>query len=386
MGWRFAQFSDAHLGSRLPGLTDAALAAVAGATRESITAALHSARDKGCEAVLVPGDLYDQKGRDAAEQLLWFYEAVADFPTMHFFITPGESDPFSASCPYSVVRPPSNVTLFVHQEWETLELNGVTVTGRALHNGAGPLQMDWAGMPRARQDGMSVLLLHCSLQGAEDGRERRLPLMQVTQKDLLEAQYSYTALGHLHARLEFPRRGGRALAAYAGPPQCLGFDEQGPGGVLIGSLHADGAELAFHHTGKYNWQRRQVQLPELHVENYRLLLNAALNRLARDLGASDIVKLSVGGELAAARQGELQQVLEQAASAVYQLETDTSALRLYGGPDQIELPQDSLLAEFMRRCTAEAAQSGAAAEVYELARRLGWRLFTGQGIPAEISQ
>jgi len=48
------------------------------------------------------------------------------------------------------------------------------------------------------------------------------------------------------------------------------------------------------------------------------------------------------------------------------------------------LPEDSLLSQYFSRCAAEAAQSKLDPAIYELARRVGWLLFTGQGLPAEI--
>lgn len=386
MGWRFAQLSDAHLGSKLPGLADEVQTAMRSAMRDSIIAGLKLAREKDCQAVLVPGDLFDAKAQDASAQLIWFYEAVADLPSLQFYIAPGEADAFAASSPYSLVRPPSNVFLFVNSEWETVEINGTTITGRALRGGEGAVQVDWSTVPKPRMDRLSVLLLHGTLQGADDGKERRLPFMQFSQRDLYEAQYTYTAMGHLHAHIELQRRKGKAMAAYAGVPQCLSFEELGPGGIIIGSLDPDGAELSFHQTNRYHWSKRVVDFPPLYSENYKQQLAAAFQAISQAVAAEDIIKLVCSGELAISRRAELDQLLETVAKSAFCFEADVTPLRWFNGPDQTELPRESLLAEFMNRCSAEAARPGADPKMYELVRRLGWRLFNGLGLPAELSQ
>jgi DNA repair exonuclease SbcCD nuclease subunit len=384
MAWRFAQFSDAHLGAKLPGLPEETQQVLRAASRDGILTALRLAREADCRVLLIPGDLFDLRGQDPNGQLVWFYEQAADYPNLQVIISPGNADAFSVNCPYSVVRPPGNVYVFVNRDWESIEFDGVQITSRAIYSGEGAVQLDWRGLPAPEPGRLSILMLHATLAGAEDGRERKLPLLQVTTNELLEAHYTYVALGHLHAKMELQRRGGRAVAAYGGPVHVLGFDETGPGGVLIGALHPDGAELAFHNIDQYRWEQRQIELPPIYAESYRERLDAALAAIAAGLESNHLLQLTVSGEIADCRRQELLHVLEQVQAVVFHSDINLQRLRTSPGTDQLELPADSLLAEFLRRCSAEAAQAGSDRNVYELARRFGWQLFTGQGLPTEI--
>jgi hypothetical protein len=387
MEWRFAQVSDAQLGAKVSRLDPDVASALREGSREAVSACFRIAREQQCEAVLIPGDLYMLRGVDPPSQLRFVYERAADYPALRFFIAPGNADAYGGNCPYAYVAPPSNVRVFTEAEWQTVELEHVTITGRAFRVGEGVPALDWSTVPPPDPAKLTVLLARGTLAGTDDGRSARRPDALIEVEPLLACGYSYVALGGMHARIELRREGERAAAAaYASTPQCLGFDARGPGGFLTGTLRSGGAELAFHRTARYEWKTHRLSLPLPYVEQYAAKLDTVLESLPRDHRRTDLLRLAFAGEAHENLKQELDRRLAAMHDAVLLLEVDAGDLAYFSGPNPAALPADSLLGKYLQRCAAEAAQAGADPQVYELARRLGWLLFTGRGLPAEIQQ
>jgi DNA repair exonuclease SbcCD nuclease subunit len=385
MQWRFAQLSDVRLGARLTQLDAELASALRDASRQALRDGFKLAQDQGCEGVLVPGDLFVLKGIDPQAQLRFVYDCMADFPGLQFFIVPGHGDALAENGPYIYTKPPSNAHLFISDEWTTIDLENVTITARAHTIGEGQRPLDWDELPRPNPDKLSVLMLRGALTGAADGRSRQNSLAPIDPERLLGCRYDYAALGGLHARIELRRDDDKAAAAYAGPPQCLDWESRGPGGMLIGTLGRAGAELEFHSMAVHRFQRREAELPLPWVESYRTQLDTVLESIDTGFGAADICRLLVSGELHQNHREELERRVAAAEEQAFHCEVDTSRVEYFSGPDPAELVHDSLLASFLQRCAAEA-QPGADPEVYLLARRLGWLLFTSKGLPAEITE
>jgi len=385
MQWRFAQLSDVRLGARLSQLDADLASALRDASRQALRDGFKLAQDQGCAGVLIPGDLFVVKGIDPQGQLRFVYDCMADFPGLHFFVLPGHSDALAENGPYIYVKPPSNAHLFISPEWTTIDLEEVTITARAHTIGEGQRPLAWEELPRPNPDKLSVLLLRGALTGAEDGRRRQPSLAAIDPKRLLGCRYDYAALGGLHARIELRRDNDRAAAAYAGPPQCLDWETRGPGGILTGTLGRAGAELEFHPLARHRFQQREVALPPPYAESYRAQLEAVLDSIDSELGAADVCRLAISGELHEGARQQLEQRVTAAQERSFHCETDTSRVEYFSGQDPAELPHDSLLASYLQRCAAEI-QPGTDPEVVALARRLGWLLFTNKGLPAEITE
>lgn len=395
MAWRFAQISDAHTGARLANLEPWLANTLRVATREAVAGCFMKAAAEGCQAVVIPGDIFELRGLDAEESLGFVYQHAARYEQVRFIIAPGNADAYGTGSPYLTLKPPKNVTVFTSPDWESVEVDGVLVTGRAIQVGEGLPMLELGTLPEPDLGQRSILLLHATLEGMDDGRPTydkvgsgrgRLPVCPISQAELRRIGYSYTALGHLHSRLEI-KRGGTAVAAYAGTPQCLDWDETGPGGYFIGELRDDGARLEFQPSARHAWKRRQVRLPEMYAESYRQKLDEALAALVADLAQGDILELQVAGDIHEDSRTELYQALVFAAKQVlYCAEPQLGGVRFLSGLNPLALPPESLLAGYLARCAAEAAQSKLDPAIYMLARRIGWLLFTGQGLPAEIAE
>jgi len=333
---------------------------------------------------LIPGDLYTMKGIDPAGQLRFVYERAADYPSMQFIIAPGNSDAFGGNGPYVYLKPPANVRLFTEPDWQMHELPQVRITARAHQVGEGSAPLAWDRLPRPSTDKLSVLMARGRLGGVDDGRPERGSDTIIDPAKLQDAGYNYAALGGMHARIELPGAAGKACAAYTGAPQCLDWDSRGPGGFFTGVLSREGAELTYHPMARFHWKARDIKLPPPYADRYQLQLDSTLKTLAMELSGNDLYRLTLGGELHQTQRELLEEHLRQLREMVFHFEADTSSVSYFSGLNPAHLPADSLLSSYLQRCSAEAAQAGSDPEVYELARRLGWLLFTGKGLPAEL--
>jgi len=387
MSWRFAQISDTHFGVKLAQLDTSVADALRQAMRDAVAQCFHQAAEAGVAAVLLPGDLYDIKGNGAAEGLRYIYDEAKKYPAIKFIISPGNADAYGIGCPYIEVPAPDNVYIFTSQAWRTIEVEGASITSRAFHTGEGIPQMNWLSLPSPHPIQPAVLMLHGTLVGANDGRDHRIKVMPFTKDEILRAGYSYAALGHLHTKIELRGLNELVAGAYSGIPQCLSWDEQEPGGFILGELERAGARISFHPTAKHALKQRTIPLPPLYVERYPAKLDAAHHQLTSNLEPTDLLRLKLHGELAEKRREEIDSWLAQARDAVYHFaQPDLSDLRFTESIDPADLPSDTLLASFLKRCAEEETRGDADLELYELVRRFGWQLFTGQGLPAEFDE
>jgi DNA repair exonuclease SbcCD nuclease subunit len=394
MAWRFAQISDVHLGNKLPGLEQWLANTLRVASREAVAKCFMSAAEQGCKVVLIPGDLFDLRGVDPEGSLGFVYQHAARYPDLRFVISPGNADAYGVGTPYTSQRPPDNVYLFTQQDWQVVEIDGVQIVGRAIHTGEGLQSLDRDTIPRPDPDKLSVLMLHASLTEGDDGRQLagkngnkgRLMVMPLSMETMLNLGYTYVALGHYHAKIELQNKN-LASAAYAGPPQCLDWDEKGPGGYLVGDLQPGGAKLEYIPSARHTWKRKRIELPAPYAENYRAALTAALAQITAGIHTGDLLEVTVTGELHSSAKPVLSKALDDATGKVlYCGEPDLGGVRWFSGVDPLNMPADSLLTAYLSRCAAEAAQSKLDPAIYESARRIGWLLFTGQGLPAELTE
>jgi DNA repair exonuclease SbcCD nuclease subunit len=388
MGWKYAQLSDCHLGHRLSDMDKSLADVIGNAVRTSLRAGMQLAHEKGCSVLLVPGNVFDVKGHNPDEQLQFFYDLVKSYPAMDVIVAPGNADAYGGNNPYCFSRLPVNLHLFTKKHWEVLEIKGVSITGRAFIMGEGIPRMNWAEVPRPPRDRPSILMLHGTLEGVDDGLDHTRPINPFLQEDLYKCEYSYIALGHMMVQAELKHLNSeKALAAYAGPPQCFGWAEGGPGGILIGDLDRYGADLEFHRVANINWISKQIEFPEPYVDGYEAQLKRALAELEISLKPQDMLRLKLRGEMPVSMKPQLENRLDAIKAGVERLiEPDVSELAFFSGIDPLNLPKDSLLYAFLHRCTDLERSSRKEQDVVRLVRRLGWQLFTGQGMPLEITE
>jgi exonuclease SbcD len=246
---RFLQASDFHLDSA-PGagrldLPPALREQLQRDVRAAVSAGLALARERDCQVVLLPGDLFDDEtaGPDTAGYLKAQLDALAPIPVV---ITPGNHDYLSPASPYAADDWPANVHIFGTGDFTVLELwdLDLSITGCAqVHRGGISGWLGGLEVPRG-ECGTKLLVFHGARMlpnFRHDGRT-----MPFDEKMLLGLGFDYAAVGHYHDLAIFHDSGGVPRGAYAGCPQGRGLDETGPKGVIVGEI-GDDASVALEH-------------------------------------------------------------------------------------------------------------------------------------------
>ncbi len=237
------QSSDWHAGSALTGGGLGMPPEVRAARREDVDGAAERAVEaaKGCGAdvLVVPGDLWDAENVPAAavHRLL---EAFASFAPRPVFVAPGNHDFAGAGGWYDAsllaalgMRAwPANVVVFRSPAWETVDFPGrddATVTGRAFLSPAVVVERPLARPPARPASEHALLLVHGSLEsypGADSprGAKRTAPF---SRREVLDAGFSWAALGHHHHVHLVEDDAGVTRGGYSGCPTGRGLDETG---------------------------------------------------------------------------------------------------------------------------------------------------------------
>lgn len=182
------------------------------------------ARQEGCQAMLLAGDLFD--GTPSADTVA-LLKRVLESAAMPVFISPGNHDFCGPGSPWAEEKWPDNVCVF------TGGLSYVDVSELDLRvYGAGYQSMDCPGLlegfhissgPRYQ-----VALLH------GDPVTKGSPYCPITAAQVKNSGLSYLALGHIHKAGTF--HSGDTLAAWPGCPMGRGWDETGDKGVCLVTL------------------------------------------------------------------------------------------------------------------------------------------------------
>ena len=251
---KFLQISDLHLDSSLQAGRLSLSADKARARRLELRQILPKAcglvRDRGLEAVLVPGDLFDDDSvtQDTVNYVIDHLAGLAPVPVV---ISPGNHDFYSLGSPYNndllaarKQRPwPVNVHIFTSGDWTSFTspaLPNVVFTGIAhCANAALDARLLSAPVPRPpARDGIAMLVFH----GSRDNTKlpgKKLRTLPFSDGELAAQGFDYAAIGHYHDHAEIRDTRGRVIGAYSGCPVGRGLDEIGERFVLVGEIHKD---------------------------------------------------------------------------------------------------------------------------------------------------
>ena len=255
---RFLQVSDLHLGRPFGWLPPDRRADRRGDQRRALDLAVRQAIERGADAILVPGDLFDLDYVDA-DTLAYAVHAFDVNGCPPVFIAPGNHDPCSTTSPYwnaALLKArgfawPAHVRVFDSPDWTAVPLSGVDavrIWGRCSIQGvasaARPLAREsLAPLAAAGGEGVNVALFHGSREGFVPPGQK--PVSPFSDAEALASPFDYLAVGHLHApqSLEVGDGSGGVRLAYAGAAISLDLSELGRHGAYEVRL-TTGAGLA----------------------------------------------------------------------------------------------------------------------------------------------
>jgi len=299
---RFLQVSDIHLGSRigLGWLTPEQCEEMNRCVRDSFRRAMLLAREKQVDAVLIPGDLFDDESVKP-EQVSWAVSCFKEIAPIPVFIAPGNHDPYWPGSPYHPMwtarNPqlawPENVFIFTHPQFETVQLQGsnYSVTGIA-HTNAGEIRERLlAGNIACGNAPVRVLLLHGSREAVGlPPKEKTLPF---TDDELANQSVHWAAIGHYHSASIIQDSQTRQIGGYSGCPQGRGLDECGTKGALLVDITERGAKTEFVELASRGIWQMAVDvtgkgLPEI---------IGAIESAVAPVSAGDLVTIKLSGRL-----------------------------------------------------------------------------------------
>lgn len=228
--------ADLHLGSPFSGFDLKTGEARRRGLVDTFAESLRLAKNEGCEAVLIAGDLFDCGYADG-ETVSRTFEILENCG-MAVVISPGNHDPYTDGCIYASHALPKNVSVFTSPEMSRIELSelGLCVHGFAFDSERYTSDPLSSGVELC--DGLfNVMCAHGDISSPIS------VYAPINLPQLGEMGLDYVALGHIHKYSE-PIRVSETLVAYSGFPEGRSFDECGYGGALIVTLSMDTSPVA----------------------------------------------------------------------------------------------------------------------------------------------
>lgn len=234
---KFIHCADIHLDSAFT-LSNPA---EAGRRRNELRAAFSSlvlyARSEGCSLFFISGDLFDDKTvtKDTFEML---EREMSSLPSCHFFISPGNHDPYSDKSPYTYVNFPENVHLFTSPDMQYFDIPelSVRVYGYAFTSDTkkkSPLE----GFMVENKELINILVCHGDVGNPISN------YCPILEADMEKSGFDYIALGHIHKGTGL-KYAGKVPYAYPGCVSGRGFDETGDKGAFIGEISKGSVSLS----------------------------------------------------------------------------------------------------------------------------------------------
>ncbi len=312
---RFLQLSDLHLDSSLQagrmGLSPDSARARRVELRQVLPKACSLVRELGLQAVLLPGDLFDDESV-TQDTVNFVIDHLAGLSPVPAFIAPGNHDFYSLGSPYNnellaarKQRPwPSNVHIFTSGRWCTFAsdaLPGVHVTGMAHSANAALAERLLAReVPRPGHPGIHVLMFHGSRDNARIPA-RKLRTLPFSDAELASHGFDYAAIGHYHDQADILSPDGRLIGAYAGCPAGRGLDETGEKYVLAGKILKDetGCKVTIERVRLDSRAVRCVEVACFGITHREALVRRIEEALAiREFSPEDLVHVKLTGRVA----------------------------------------------------------------------------------------
>jgi DNA repair exonuclease SbcCD nuclease subunit len=248
---RFLHAADVHLDSPLRGLDryeGAPVELLRNASREALARLVQLAIVERVDFVILAGDLYDGDWQDYNTGVFFVQRMRelerADIPV---FLLRGNHDAESRIT--SQLTLPANVRSFSTEQPETKTLDKIHVAlhGQGFARQAEPRNLA-IGYPPPLANHFNIGVLHTSLNGRED----HASYAPCTVDDLVNRQYDYWALGHVHQRETV--RSERPRIEFPGNPQGRHVKETGAKGCLLVNVHGQQVTTEFRPLDVIRWE------------------------------------------------------------------------------------------------------------------------------------
>ena len=296
----FIHTADLHLDSPFKGISEInerVGSELAQATFKAFDNIIQCCIDKQVDFFLISGDIYDSVDKSLIAQLR-FLEGLKRLSAngIAAYITFGNHDPingWSASLDW-----PENVHIFKGKSVETFiasredvpiaQISGISYDKRDIKTNLVKLFPDKSEL----KDLFTIGMLHCNV-GSNVEHE---PYAPCTLEDLIDKQYNYWALGHIHRRSIL--NPSNPLIIYPGSPQGLNPKEIEPRGCYFVSVDQSGkASYEFVEVDSVRWFIDDLPINTLNTDQDLItLLNDSIEKVRQKAeGRSALYRIRLSG-------------------------------------------------------------------------------------------
>ena len=240
MGYKLLHLADLHLDSPLGWLGEREAREIRRSEqREALKRALSLAEERGAHAVLIAGDLFEQ--RNFTLDTVDFLRSTFEGCPLPILVVAGNHDPLVEGSPYITHSWPANVHIF-GGDWECVEPVGGLVVHGASHSGFSESRRPLTGLKVPQDGAVHVVLLHGSYLGWRPSDPfSALPSFPLSRREMRGRGVHYFALGHYHAFRDLAEEG--LPGCYPGSPEALGIEEEGERFVVLAEVDRERARI-----------------------------------------------------------------------------------------------------------------------------------------------
>ncbi len=368
-GVRFVHTSDWQLGMTRHFLAGEAQSRYSGARLDAVRAIGDLARDRGCDFVVVAGDVFDsnllstQTVRRALDALSSIGVPVYLLPGNHDALdasTIYRSDVFVAECPPGVQVLDGSGAVSVGPG---VELLAAPLTSRAPLSDPAAAVLDGVQADGTRR----ILVAHGQVDVLDpDGCEPASIRLARLEEALESGAVHYVALGDRHSRLNVGRSG---AVHYSGSPEVTAFRDRRPGDVLVVDLPEQGpVRVEAVHVGA--WRFVDVGRDVCTADDV-----ASLDEELSSLRAADrtVVRHALTGTLSLTDHAALQEVLGRHTdrfAALFEWAPQTDLVVYVDEGELSDLGVSGFVGEAVRRLGEQAGEDSQAGDALALLYRL----------------
>ncbi len=204
--------------------------------RRAFSATVALAQQEKVQLLLLCGDLFEQDGV-SRDPVAFVQQALRTLTRTQVVILPGNHDPLTPDSWYHAAAWPDHVHILPVLGTQAAALDLPEIDAHLAGYGFTGVVHEapcFDSLPAPRKDRYNLLLIHGSLDAPPSARAYH----RVTTAQLRQTGYDYVAMGHYHRGFIAE---GTPVVANPGSPEPMGFDEQGPHGVLSGSISCNGS-------------------------------------------------------------------------------------------------------------------------------------------------
>lgn len=308
--FRFVHAADIHLDSPFKGITKGMSESNAKRVRESTFDAFHDIISlcitEKVDALLIAGDVYDGADRSFKAQIRFISELkrLSD-NGIRSYVCHGNHDPLDGwqsrldfpEHSYRFSSEAQSFSLFEDSP-EEVKIHGISYPTREIRKSLVP---KFAGLKKGE---FNIGLLHANV-GGDINHESYAPC---SVSDLMETEYDYWALGHVHNKKVLKTHS--PTIVYPGNPQARHINEDGPRGIyLVDVDEAKNVRLEFKEIDLIRWEKIEINVHDVETEQVLIdRLKDALDALLQESqGRSLVIRIMLKGQspihLAISREG-----------------------------------------------------------------------------------